>query len=389
MHCDRLARRRAAALILLVAAAVALAGCTAAGGAGVKASGTNLVVYTSVPPGLAGESRVQDLLAAERLALRQGGSSVDKYTISLSTLDGNQLSDNARTAIRDSHAIAYLGEVIPGQSADSIGITNAVDLLQVSPTDTAQALTQTTPAVPGSSKRYYESYGAYGQTFARMVPTTVREATAVVQEMRLLRVSSLYLADDGSDYGKALAASVRRLAPPISVRSSSSGVDAVMAAASSETQAARVFDAATAASPGVKLFAPSALDTERFASRLSPTAQHALYVSAPGYLNKDLSPAGRQFVARFVSTYGRSPTPDAVFGYEAMSAVLAALRQAGAAANQRATVVKDFLALNEASSALGPFRMDKSGDTTVSAPIVFSRLRGGRLVPSASITPAG
>ena len=33
-------------------------------------------------------------------------------------------------------AIAYLGEVDPGLSSQSLGITNAQDLLQVSPTDT-------------------------------------------------------------------------------------------------------------------------------------------------------------------------------------------------------------------------------------------------------------
>ena len=63
---------------------------------------------------------------------------------------GRKLSDNARQAIGDSSSIAYLGELTPGASADTIGITNAEDLLQVSPTDTAVELTQVSPAVPNS-----------------------------------------------------------------------------------------------------------------------------------------------------------------------------------------------------------------------------------------------
>ncbi len=66
-------------------------------------------------------------------------------------------SDNARSAIEDSSAIAYIGEPEPGLSANSIGITNAQDLLQVSPTDTAPELTRSTPAVKGAPRSYYES----------------------------------------------------------------------------------------------------------------------------------------------------------------------------------------------------------------------------------------
>ena len=121
-------------------------------------------------------------------------------------LTHNKISDNARQAIGDTgHAIAYLGEVLPGASADSIGITNAQGLLQVSPTDTAAELTQKVPTVPNSPNKFYESLGTYGRTFARVVPTTKVEAVALVHEMQLRGVKSVFVTDDGSEYGRTVA----------------------------------------------------------------------------------------------------------------------------------------------------------------------------------------
>ena len=43
------------------------------------------------------------------------------------------------------------------------------DILQVTPTDTAAALTQVSSAVPRSPDRYYESLSSNHRTFARVV----------------------------------------------------------------------------------------------------------------------------------------------------------------------------------------------------------------------------
>src|SRR5438270_741698 len=74
-----------------------------------------------------------------------------------------KLSDAARTAIQDGSAVAYVGETIPGTSADSLGILGDQQILQVSPTDTAVELTQASPAVPGSPGNWYENLKASGR----------------------------------------------------------------------------------------------------------------------------------------------------------------------------------------------------------------------------------
>jgi branched-chain amino acid transport system substrate-binding protein len=378
-----LARGRAVCAWAVIAAGIA--GCTSNGTANssVTVSGKTLTVYLSNAP--TDQPRVaQDVLNAERLAFQQAGSNVNGYTVRLVTLHGNSISAQARKAIQDTTAIAYLGEVVPHSSYASLGITNALDVLQVSPTDTAMELTHATPAVPGAPDMYYEALGTYGRTFARVVPTSALEAKAQVQEMKALGVTKLYVADDGGPYGAAMAGAIKSDAGgTITVTSSQAGADGVFYGTASLGSAARYFDSAVAANPSVKLFGPSALDDPSFAGQLSGAVRN-LYISAPGFLTRDLTPAGAKFVSDFTAAYGRAPAGQAIFGYEAMAAVMAVLRQAGSQANNRSVVVRDFESLKNRQSVLGTYSMDGNGDTNLGS-FVFSRLERGSLIPFAQV----
>src|ERR1700761_8462056 len=99
----------ACGLLVALALALALAGCAARTNSAVTVSGTTLTVYASQPPGGGGQTAA-DVLDAEQLALQQNGRSVGKFTVRLVKLDGKEISDNARRAVQNSTAIAYLGE---------------------------------------------------------------------------------------------------------------------------------------------------------------------------------------------------------------------------------------------------------------------------------------
>jgi branched-chain amino acid transport system substrate-binding protein len=371
-------------------AAVALAGCTGtAANTSSSISGTTLTIWASEPATPSAEQ--QDVLRGARLALKQNGTRLGKFTINLITAKGGELSDNARAAIADPTSIAYLGELEPGTSGQTIGITNAENVLQVSPTDTAVELTQSTPAVPGSPDLYYESLSSNGRTFARVVPNDRLEAKALVGEMQTLGVSRLYIATDGSQYGKALKAEVLHALSGLTAQSSPAGADGMLYAGSSPQKAATAFDQAVSSNPSLKLFAPSALATGSFASVLSSSVLRHLYVSSPGFAGTDLPPAASHFMSAFKSAYGHAPAPQAIFGYEAMAAVLAAMRKAGSSANNRGTVIKDFFAIRNRSSVLGNYSINKNGDITFSAgaPFVFSRVKAGQLVPFKAVQQQG
>ncbi|HLH66440.1 MAG TPA: hypothetical protein VKV27_12115 [Solirubrobacteraceae bacterium] len=362
------------------AAALALAGCATAGTAGVTVSGHRLTIYASEPPGLSGGQVAADVIDAERLAFDAGGGRVGDYTVAFRVLHEPETSDDARAAIEDQSAIAYLGEIVPGTSQVSLEITNQLDLLQVSPTDTAVYLTQATPSVPGSPDRFYPSLSSYHRTFARVVPTTAQEARAIVARMRALGAGSVYVASDGGLYGSSIAAEVRADAPAegLTLAGDPASAGAVFYGSSSPGAAAAELDRAAAAGRAA-LFVPSALYSDSLAAALSPAAQQRLYVSVPGFAPGSEPAAAAAFERAFAAHYGHAPVPQAVFGYEAMAAVLAVLREAGSRADQRATVVRDFLAIRDRASVLGTYSLH-DGDTTL-APFIFARVRDGRLSP--------
>jgi hypothetical protein len=385
-----LARSRGLAGSCAALVAVALAGCTAAGSSAPSITGRTLSIYVSAPASAASDPEAQDVLYAEKLAFQQQQAQVTAFKLRLQPVVSAKLSANARNAVGDQTTVAYLGEVPPGGSADSLGITNALDVLQVSPTDTAGELTQKTPAIPDAPQRYYESLSTYGRTFARVVPTTFQEARALVKQMRSVGVKSLYVAGDGSEYGLTLAVSLRNAASAagISVASAQTGAAAVAFAGSSQSQATQVFNTAAAATPTVKLYAPSALDNDAFASGLSAAAQKALSVSAPGVLPKQLVATDGSFVSAFRTAYGHAPSPEAAFGYEAMSAVLAILKQAGSSANNRTTVKNDFFAIKNRGFLGTSYSINGNGDTSI-APFVIERVSAGKLVPFKAIQAPG
>ncbi len=380
MRPTRLALLRPRALsVCAVLGLFAATGCSTKTNSAVSVTGSTLTIYAS--QGSAGGEVAADVLDAEQLAYRQNGSRIGKFTVSFVRLNGAKLSDNPRTAVQNQSAIAYLGETEPGTSQVSVEITNELDLLQVSPTDTAVYLTQATPADPGAPGKYYPSSSSYHETFARVVPNTAKEAQAIVAEMQSLHLTKLYVADDGQPYGAAVAQEVRSDAPGkgLTVQSSPAGADAVFYGGNSVSAATAAVTRAADATPAAKLFVPSALYDNTFVSRLSPTAQHNLYVSSPGFTASTLTPAGKQFEAAFASAFGHAPAPQAIFGYEATAALLAVLKEAGNAAGNRATVVSDFRSIKDRQSVLGTYSI-VNGDTTI-APFVFARVKNGALAP--------
>jgi ABC-type branched-subunit amino acid transport system substrate-binding protein len=373
------------------AVAAALAGCTAAPSAPTT-TGKSLNIYVSAPASLKGDPEAQDVIDAEVLGFSSGStcSATPSPTVTLSSgftahlkeITGSTISDNARSAISDTNsAVAYLGEVVPGTSEDSVGITNAQDLLQVSPTDTAVELTQRSPAVPGSWGKFYQSLSTYGKTFARMVPTSSQEATFLVAQMRADGVHGLEVGHDGSHYGQAIAHAVTSSASGITA-STASTADALFYGGNSESLARSALDEAAAANPAVKLFLPSALDNDAFIASLAPAAQQHLYVSAPGFSAKSLSPAGDAFVHQFTSACGHAPSAQAIFGYAAMQALVSVLRRAGSGVTNRSTVLHDFMS-QRGTSVVGTYSISH-GDITFTngPPFILLRAESGRLVPT-------
>jgi branched-chain amino acid transport system substrate-binding protein len=321
------------------------------------------------------------VLAAEQLALKQAGGRAGAFNVQLRVAHGNEVSASARAAVEDKKTIAYLGEIAPGTSGVALQITNQVGVLQLSPTDTAVYLTQSTPAVSDSPGHYYPASGSFHRTFARVVPTTAAEVKALVGEMRALHVTTLDVTQDGTAYGASVADEVRTdaHAQGLTVTSGAGGADGILYAGVKGPAATQALDRLAAANPNAKLFAPSALYDDTFVAALSPGAQKNLYVTAPGVAASAQTPAAQAFASAFQSAYGHAPQPQAVYGYETMSALLAVLKDLGVNANSRSQVITRFRGLTNRQSALGTYSLH-NGDTNI-ASFVIAHPAGGRLVP--------
>lgn len=361
-----------------VAVAALVAGCSGTGGSGsssssssVKAKGTTLVIYLSQPP--SANPVEQQVLAGEQLACQQLAGAIPgtSRSVKCQTVSDPKLSDNARTAIQNESSIAYIGEITPGDSEQTLGINNAQDLLQVSPTDTAVELTQSVAAVPNSPGAFYEAGTTYGRTFGRIAPTSAQEAQAVLGEMKKLKVRNIYVTGDSSDYGRALQAAVRSgaSAQGITVNNSETAVDAIFYGGNSSSAAEHYATSASSTATATKLFLSSALAGLDFSSG-GWSRFHAIYVSEP------------------VPGAGASPhlgSPAEAFGYAAVQAVIHVLHVAGSSVTNRSTVVKDFHKLSGFPTAVGPLSINASGDSSLgAASFGFARVRGGRLVMAAS-----
>jgi branched-chain amino acid transport system substrate-binding protein len=363
-----------------VVAALAVAGCSqtaASSKSNLTVNGGTLSIVVSEPADLKADPVARDVFDAESLAFLTDRGEVKDYRLVAFPADAKTVSDNARNAIQTDSAIAYLGEIAPGESDQTVGITNALDMLQVSPTDTAAELTRNTTA----SERLYQSWSVFGRTFARIAPNSIQEAAAQVAEMKSLGVSSLYVNSDGSDYGDTIAQAVRgdARAAGIGLATSMSTAGGIFYGVQSPAAAAAFFNHASSAAPNAKLFGPSSLDSGLFTAAVSPSV-HNLYVTIPGVLPKRLNAAGKAFVKSFHDKYGHKPNVEAIFGYEAMASLLSVLHGAGESANNRGTVVKDFLKQSQSQSVLGSFKIDGTGNSSLDA-FVIARLSGGALVP--------
>lgn len=380
-----LLRRRAPWLCAVLGAlALALSGCTsgaASSGTAGSVAGSTLDVWSSEPPG-PGDTVSADVLGAEQLALKQAGGKAGAFTVALRIAHEREISANAREAVQDKRAIAYLGEVDPGTSGVSLQITNQIGLLQVSPTDTAAYLTQSTPAVPDSPGHYYPTSSTYHRTFARMVPTTAQETKALARAIKAQGVSRLYVTGDHTVYGASVALALRDAArgQGITLASGASGADGVAYAGLDRPAARAALDQAAAADPQAKLFATSSLYDDALVAALSPAAQRRLTVSSPGEpASGQVPPATQSFQSAFRSAYGHAPEPQAVYGYEAMSALLASLKGLGAQARDRSKVVARVRGLHDRAGAFGTYSLT-GGDVDL-ASFVLARVVDGKLVP--------
>lgn len=392
----------------LCLAAVALAplagGCGGVGTSG-AAGGNDLTVYTSLPFQGPSSAVAKQILGGEKLALSDAGGRVGRFRVNFYALDDSLpktgewdpgvTASNATAAAQDNTTIAYIGDLDSGATAVSLPLINAAGILQVSPASPYVGLTS---AIDAGEDEPYRFYLTGSRNFVRLPPGDLVEAGAAVRLARMLHVRRLYVVNDLDPFHVPLAQLVVATAhrAGISVvgndgvetdtattftgeveKIASSGAQAVFFSGAAGPGATAFWQQLHSADPGLLLTGSSAMASATLPAELGAQGASA-YLTTPA-LSPSLYPPGAQRVlAQFRRRFKERPGPYVLYGYEAMSAVLAAIRAAGPRGNDREAVIRRFFALRDRQSVLGRYSVQSDGETTFLR-YGIDQIRGGRL----------
>jgi branched-chain amino acid transport system substrate-binding protein len=358
-----IARPALAALLL----SLIVAGCGIAGVAKIEAP---VNVYVSLP--LTGPRGADGRDAADgaRLALEEARGKAGSIQVRAAFLDDAKdkiwdpvaVGANARRAVQDSAAAAYIGELDSEPTRASMPITNDAGLVQVSPGAGGVDLTAPAAGYPNSPDRYRPSGSP---NFARTVPADDVVVNAAASWASELGATEGAVTSDGSAFQNLSAAEFKSIA-------TEHGIDVMPGSPPSKV--------AVSAGAGMQaVYDPGA----EHLSIYGDTPQ-TLAVSAE--LDAKLLP-DKDFDTRFARRFHHAPGDFAAYGYEAMGLVLQSIAGAGTDASSfRDNVRNGVFGAHRDGTVLGSYSITSDGDTTECA-IQRFRLEGIRTVPLGAPCP--
>jgi branched-chain amino acid transport system substrate-binding protein len=379
------------------------------GGSSSAGGGQTLNIYSSLP--MQGSSRTQTtaLVNGAKLALEQAGGKAGDFTIKYTPLDDSTAqagswtpeatTANARKAAQDKNVAVYIGEFNSGASAVSIPVLNEAGVPQISPANTAVGLTSDEPgANPGEPAKYYP---AGTRTYSRIVPKDTIQGAALATLMKKEGCTKVQMTNDKEVYGAGLsknielagksqglniiandaidknAANYRSLAD----KAKAAGADCFVYAGITANNAVQLYKDFAAALPTAKLYGPDGVAESGFVDPkeggIPADVAKRVKVSVATLSPDQYPPEGQKFFQEFTAKYGeKNPDPYAIYGYEAMSLALDAIKRAGSA--DKAEILKAIFATKDRASVLGTYSIDENGDTTLTDYGIYA-VDGGEL----------
>jgi branched-chain amino acid transport system substrate-binding protein len=320
---------------------------------------------------------------------------------------------NAQVVSSAPSAVAYLGDFDSAATALSLPALSPGGILQVSPWSPYVGFTDPDPADgKGDPARFHAPNGS--NDFARMIPSDVKQAEAIVSYMASLGVTRLYVLGDVSVFDAAIAQLVANDAPaagiavvgqlpnidtgtntePRGYAPIVSGVaalrpDAVLFGGTASVGAVALWQELHAKLPHAKLFAPATLATPAFldgiaaagASCSGPAgatvpcypAAGSTYVTSP-MLERRQYPASAQAVFHaYYRRFHSTATVYALYGYAAMEDVLNAIRLTGRFTTDHQRLLDVFfhhlgrIGSDTAGGVIGAYTIDGNGDSSLTA----------------------
>jgi branched-chain amino acid transport system substrate-binding protein len=350
------------AVIGILLAALA-AGC-GSGGGDVKGP---LTVYVSLPLTGPRAEDGNDAADGARLALEQADGRAGDLEVTATYLDDAEnarwspvaVSANARQAVQDSSAAAYIGDLDSEPTRASVPITNQAGIVQISPGAGGVDLTQPAQGYPDSPDRYRPSGDP---TFIRVVPNDAVQARTAATWAAEAGFSRAQVISDGTPYGNLVADEFTRAALAAGVEAKAGGPPV---GAGGKLAVFFSGESAPGAPNHVRLprGATSVFGTDALLQNSGSGIDVGFFTAAA--LDPKLLP-GSRFAPGFSERFGREPGPYAAYGFEAMTLALAAIEQAdGKADGFRGRVSDAALDADRDASVIGRYSITPDGDTTL------------------------
>jgi ABC-type branched-subunit amino acid transport system substrate-binding protein len=244
---------------------------------------------------------------------------------------------NARRAVQDSSAAAYIGELDSEPTRASVPITNDAGLVQVSPGAGGVDLTQSAVGYPNSPDRYQPSGSP---NFARTVPADNVVVAAAANWASELGATTAGVTTDGSPFQNLAASEFKSAAAEHGIQVEPA--DAISGRANGKL--AFVYDPPSGTLSGYG-GGPKELRVRA-------------EVDSPNLPDKT-------FKTLFAHRYHRSPGQYAPYAYEAMGLVLQSIAGAGTDASSfRDNVRNGVFGAHRNDTVLGSYSITSAGDTT-------------------------
>ena len=394
--------------------ALALSGCggsdapagtgTTSTGAAAPAAGSRpvRVVHSILPMALDGDDS-KDMVAAMRLAIDeqgadQGAVHVELVADSDSGADGGtdpaRTAAAARRAVAEPSAIGIIGPLTSSGSKAMAPVTNRAHMPILGISATAVGLTRRADGAPGMPR----DVAPTGKpNLVRLVPNDARQSLALAAYMKEESIGDLVILHDGQTYGAGLAAALQHDAPRAGIKvhavnvmptdrdaapaaraaalslSDTTRTPAVLIACNSYRAAVAAARAAARSNDRVLIFGPDSMALRGVYANLGTEVERRVYITSYLLPIQYYGPLGDAVFQRLSKRLGRSPTPTALYAYEAMSLLLGAIHEAlpdeaslksRTVTEQRAAVTAELLHTFDRGSVIGTYSIDVHGDTT-------------------------
>lgn len=351
-------------------------------------------IYASLPLSGASKSSGLNLVNAMRMALEDvsGNTSqignfkidfvpLDNSAIAGGATDAEREASNANKAASDPDAMLYLGPTSTANAQVAIPILNKAGIVMISPGTTYPGLTKTVQNITRGDEpaKYYPNNT---RNYFRLLPTDELQGRADASYTDVkLQLHKVFVVEDGTDYGVGLAKSYElassyynlSLLGHASLSSSPDNSDKlveqirqanpeVIFYSGNSRLAARLVTKVRTAGIKAEFLGGGSIQDETFIQEAGAAAE-GVYSSISGTDSAGLSPKGAAFLKAYRDKYADNLQSTTIYGYDAMSAALAAIKQA--ATKDRGAILKAVAGLKNFTGATGRWSFDQSGDTSL------------------------